>query len=238
MEKIVRKRYELIKPLQVRDACSVYLTKEGVLKVSIKRAQYFTEVEALKTLAGPWVPKLLDNYIHKKYYIILTEYIVGHKLSYYKESNKDIEWWRDIFWQLVYFCKFLEDQKILHNDLWDDNIIVRKNKIVVIDWEYAHDYSGKTPISSPIILGNDTKTKKELGWSKRWHTGGDLNQIIGILLPRLPYRAYLKKHVICKPKARFPCTITGNNIYFKPDRLIAKLGGSEKTNDIRLDTSN
>lgn len=205
-------------------ATQISLSKNIIIKKTSKKLQHFTELEALKLLQSDYVPKLYGHKKNKITYSIYMEYIPGKKLSFYKNKLMSEIWWKNILYQIVCFCKKLEDMKILHNDLWDDNILVYKNKIKVIDYEYSHDYSRKTRVYSAFIVEGNKNEKLRLGWSVKWHTGGDLNQILGILseytsIPK-KYKQYIRKHVLVRPGSDFPYATTKANIYLNPDVLL------------------
>ena len=125
----------------------------------------------------------------------------------------------------------------MHNDFWDSNIILEplqkniKNIIIkykkqlynipksdfivkIIDFEYTNQYKNKPKIYSSFVMTkikNYDQEKIRLGWSEKFHKGGDLNQILGILsnykyIPKI-YKKTIDKIVVKNEKNEFPYAI-------------------------------
>lgn len=167
-----------------------------------------TEIEALKyftfELNLPFFPKYIDDYMCNKNNIVIMNYIKGKLLIDYNDIKMSILWWKSLLYQLILAIYILEDNKILHNDFWDANIILEpynkritikyKNNlynipksnfiIKIIDFQYTNQYKNNPKIYSSYIMSKIKKyrgEKERLGWSENFHVGGDLNQILGIL---------------------------------------------------------
>ena len=196
-----------------------------------------TEVQALKYLKSSqvsiFVPKLYECFKTKTYNIIIMEYINGKSIFEYHKFGK--HQWQSIICQISLFVALLEKNKILHNDLWDANIIIIGTKkeflnigdykiktsgilVKVIDYQYTHQYSTKSEINSKIISTSSDEIKTELGWNTKFHLGGDLNQFYGIIseYPTLP-KEYTKvfQSIVIKnsiKNAKFPYTTIHENL--------------------------
>lgn len=159
---------------------------------------------------------------------IVMEYVRGIPLVEFSDKRMSPSWWRSLLYQLILIVSFFESRKILHNDFWDANIMITpirgklfgENFIVtVLDFQYTNQYTSRGAIRSKIIYSavpEDVKEKRRLGWSAKFHRGGDLNQILGLLsdykyIPIPGLREKLKKMVIKRENADFPYAITRTN---------------------------
>lgn len=202
-----------------------------------------TEIEALKyftyELQIPFFVNYKEDYICKKNYVVIMDYIKGKLLIEYDNKKMNDKWWLSLLYQLILIIYILEDNRILHNDFWDANVIIQpikkpikieyKNKVYdipesnfmikIIDFQYTNQYKTKTKIYSEYVMNNEKDSqeeKKRLGWSSKFHVGGDLNQILG-LLSNYKYipdkiRKNLNKIVIKKSdESDFPYAIQKTN---------------------------
>lgn len=201
-----------------------YKNTKVIIKINKKYKTQQTEIQALKYFEKNNinnVPKLIDfgyfKYKNEKYEYLIETFIRG-KLLYMYKNYRNNNFWNDVIIQIIIFCKFLEDNNILHNDLHDGNIIIKGHKVYFIDFEYMHDYKTKKIKSVNIEnLPDNDKLRRSLGWSKSFHTGGDLNQILGYLVYDYPIplkiKNHLKKYIFTKFNQRFPfCTLKSNDI--------------------------
>ena len=110
----------------------------------------------------------------------------------------------------------LEQYKICHNDLWDNNIIVTDtNNIIVID----HEYFTCVDHIPDTILYASRKELIRMGWSKRFRIGSDMNQILGCMQKYKYMPANLKRFInkrlikyVSGPDAKeFPYAINHSN---------------------------
>jgi predicted Ser/Thr protein kinase len=160
----------------------VYLKGE---KYIAKVCNSETEYQALKYFGKHkfgFAPKL---YKHKNFgplVLVIMEFLPGRRLSYYRYGKQSSLFWKVIIIQIIKMVAQLEEHKILHNDLWEDNIIIYKNKARLIDFEYAHQYKKHSKIYSADVMSQAPEHQAEklrMGWSRKFHVGGDLNQILG-----------------------------------------------------------
>jgi serine/threonine protein kinase len=201
-----------------------------------------TEIEALKyfsyKLVLPFFPKYINDFTCNKNKIVIMSYIEGKTLIEYDNIKMSYDWWKSLLYQLILIIYILEDNKILHNDFWDANIILEphdedisikyKNKtydvpkfdfmIKVLDFQYTNQYTSNPKIYSPYVMSKFKKYQKEkkiLGWSNVFHVGGDLNQILGILLNYKYVPKNIEKsirNIVVKNKGtKFPYAIQKTN---------------------------
>ena len=201
-----------------------------------------TEIEALKyftfNLTLPFFPKYIDDYICNKNNVVIMNYIKGKSLIDYDNKKMSNIWWKSLLYQLILAIYILEDNKILHNDFWDANIILepyykkitieyenhlynipKSNFIIkIIDFQYTNQYKKNSKIYAPYVMSKMKKYQKEktrLGWSEKFHVGGDLNQILGILsnykyIPK-KIKKNIDKIVIKNEGTDFPYAIQKTN---------------------------
>jgi len=202
-----------------------------------------TEVDALKYFTfklsvSLFFPTYIENFIYKQNSFVVMSYIKGKTLIEYRDKNMPIIWWKSLIYQLILVVYILEDNKILHNDFWDANIILEplkdkftieyKNKkykipecgfiVKIIDFQYTNQYKKLSKIRSPFVLTTSKEhqnEKKRLGWSNKFHVGGDLHQILGILSEYKYIPKILKKNIemiVSKNEGTdFPYTIQTTN---------------------------
>ena len=201
-----------------------------------------TEIQALKYfthyLILPFFPKYISDYHSDKNNMVIMEYIPGKALIEYDNKKLSIRWWKSLIYQLILIIYVLEDNRILQNDCWDANIMIKshskkisvnyKNRLYeipkcnfivkIIDFQYTHQYTDNAYIYSPHVATKIKKyqlEKKRLGWSEKFHVGGDLNQILGLLsnYRNIPakLKQYIHKNVIKNEKSDFPFAIQSNN---------------------------
>jgi hypothetical protein len=169
-------------------------------------------------------------------------------IEFSNNNNLGAKWWQSLILQLLAFTNLLEKHKILHNDFWDANIMIQRypknrklivdiydgdcdTKIVipnegfiikVVDFQYTHQYmNSNSTIISPMVKSEKQCNKAEkllLGWTSKWHTGGDLNQIFGILHEYISapkqFIRYVAKHVYKRKTSKFPYATTRTNKWF------------------------
>lgn len=181
----------------------LYKTKDKIEQKTIE-----TEINALKyftyNLYLPFFAKYINDFICNKNNILIMTHIKGKLLIDYDNSKMPLSWWKSLLYQLILIIYIFEDNKILHNDFWDANIILQSYKdrihigykdkiynvpksdfiVKVIDFQYTNQYNDDPQIYSPFVMTKIKKYQQEkerLGWSEKFHVGGDLNQILGIL---------------------------------------------------------
>ncbi len=217
--------------------CKILFGEKNGDKLELKNMK--TEISALKFLEKlklPFFPIYEEDFVCKNMHLVIMEKLNGKLLIDFKHKKMSKKFWKNLIFQLVLTIYILEDNKILHNDFWDENLIIVpiiktlniqynninykiKDFIVkVIDYQYTNQYSNNPHITSELVMSKNKsyqKEKKRLGWSEMFHTGGDLNQIFGILseYKYIPssLKKYFEKNVITNKEADFPYAIQEQN---------------------------
>ena len=219
---------------------TIYAQEKDIIKTEVQALKYFTNIIKL-----PFFVKYIDNWNCDDNNIVIMEYISGKPLINYKNSNCTRQWWKSLIMQLIYSVSVMENHKILHNDFWDKNIIIHpistgkilsfnndKIKIPnagfiikIIDHQNTHQYKRDRQIYSSIIASRNKKydhVKKIYGWSSKFHIGGDLNNILGILSHYKHIPNHIKKLLEQLP-------IKNENYQFSIDRRYVIQSTNKKT---------
>lgn len=236
--------------LDVKKGDNTYVAK--VLFISrtddeMKKHTMDTEIQALKYFNNlPFFPRYVDDFECDMDKVVIMEKINGDMLENYKNKNLSKEFWDSLIYQLVVIIFILEDNRILHNDFWDANILIVKSsrclkikygdrlfeipagiRVKVIDFQYTNQYQSLAAIRSEYVMTRKKEfqqERKRIGWSHNFHKGGDLNQMLGLLseYKSIPqhYKQYIDKHVIVDHEAEFPYAIQKSNRYMTGERLL------------------
>jgi len=273
---LVNKHYVLVKEFKITDHSAVVKLKKkkkyfvGKFLDNHKVPEYVrhtvaTEIDAMKFMSKsnlPFFPKLVEtwsygnkpvvqstsDFAHAKS-VIVTEYITGNLLISYTNKKISNKSWKSLIQQLIVITYFFEQNKIIHGDFWDANLILTKidkniklhfningkkfnviNKgflVKVIDFQYSNQYTSKPNFISPYVLSTNPEHKEEreeLGWSEKFHSGVDLNQILGILsdyefIPS-KLKELLKSIVIKREGKQFPYANKDGNPKIDMDELM------------------
>jgi hypothetical protein len=204
-----------------------------------------TEEAALRFLAregfcstgvGPRVPELVEVLPERRVDgKLLRGFVMTHAPGRLLSDCSDMPeaWWRRVVGQAVEFIARLEAVRVLHNDFWDQNVVAdSRGDITVLDFQYTDHYTEQPAIFSPIVRSRSTLWRAEqlsLGWTARWHVGGDLNQLLGILAARevLPpdLAEYVSAHAYVRAGEEFPYATIHPNEAMSGARLNALLSG-------------
>ena len=117
--------------------------------------------------------------------VLVQEFIPNTKI-FNLPFHKKKSFWLFFICQLARFVYVLEKNKIQHNDFHSGNILIVYDKpsklleVKVIDFETMVDYKDKI-VYSRMIKSSSPEEYIRMGWSKKFHPGSDLNQIIGQL---------------------------------------------------------
>jgi len=201
----------------IRKVFIVYLNKKRYIA---KICDSDTELQALKYFQKHkfgFTPKLHKYKSFGTSTLVIMEFLPGKRLSYYRYGKHSALFWKVIIVKIIKIVAVLEKHKILHNDLWEDNIIVYKNNVKLIDFEYTHQYTKSSKIYCRDVMSQaqDKQAEKlRLGWSRKFHLGGDLNQILGILSDFSSIPEYIEnniKKIVIQTNADFPyASLEGN----------------------------
>lgn len=209
------------------DTQTIFSFKKGKNKYICKK---LTDADLMKTeiQAIKYLRLLLHNHIPKLRKVcndtIVYDYVPGEVLRFYKDTDMSYAWWIRILKQIVKIASILEKNKILHNDMWDENILISTfDRVVLIDFSYTNQYTTKPNIYSREIMEvpDDNKWKRDLGQSKFFGTGRDLNQILGIIASdyvSVPthIKDYINKHVIVNPDSNWTFATQKSNPALSP----------------------
>jgi hypothetical protein len=217
-----------------------------------------TEKQAMKVLPklAPFFVRSLDYFrFASGGHALVMEWIEGPTLIELSDEFWSEAKARDLICQLALASKVLEDRRVLHNDFWDANIILQPVSskgltikahtregllthkarhgflVRVIDYQYTHQYTRSPQIHSPFVASKNVSLQAEkarLGWSRAFHRGGDLNQILGLLsdYPNLApsIKSLLKKMVVRNTELElepdFPYAIVESNLATAPDSVL------------------
>lgn len=138
-------RFVLKSPLGKGGMGSVFLVEsnddfrlERALKIIEKKGNnYYTEVEILKTLDHPGIPKVIEVIETDDYFFILQEYIKGKSLRDVISENGQLDesitevWMNDLANTLAY----IHDQGYIHRDIKPGNIMITEDgEVKLIDF--------------------------------------------------------------------------------------------------------
>lgn len=138
-------RYKILRLLGKGSEGSVYLAFQEKLfrfyavKEVDKEGICFSQesIEVWKTLQSTGLPEIVDILENEKQVWIIMEYVEGCNLQDYLKETKEISVRRAADWclQIIDVLEYLHRQKppILYGDLKPDNLILRKNRIVMVD---------------------------------------------------------------------------------------------------------
>lgn len=205
------------------------------LATEIAALQFFARHGLCSAGPGPRVPRLVQvlaplRIAEQSVHGFVVTRAPGRRLYEWDEMPE--AWWRRVVSQSIDFIARLEALRVLHNDFWDSNIIAdRRGDITVLDFQFTHHYVDQPEISSRAVLSNSESGRAErmmLGWTSRWHVGGDLNQLLGILDERgvLPPELadYVREHLLVRPGEEFPYATVHDNPAMSGAKLRSLLG--------------
>ena len=107
-------------------------------------------------------------------------------------TNHPVEWYKQVYQQLATAIECLENLKVNHGDLWNDNIMVKnddsalKFRLILIDWDSA--FGENTQFCKPTVGGGNFNRK-------HFMLGYDLNRYFDAVL--YSYNSYLEKKDVC-----------------------------------------
>lgn len=236
--------------LVVRKNNKKYVSK---ILLNVKNNKYTnmnTEINAMKFFSNlniPFFARYHEDYICGKNHYLIMERIKGIPLIELRDKKLNLQFWKLLLSQLVIIVKIMENLNILHNDFWDANMIITFNNkktlnikffdekyyiencdlvVKIIDYQYTNEYKKDARIYSEIVMSKNKKykyMKKELGWSDKFHRGGDMNQILGILteykyFPNI-IRKKIQKYIMKKKNSKYPYAIDKQNEYLSGEYL-------------------
>ncbi|PRT56383.1 Fatty acyl-CoA synthetase and RNA processing-associated kinase 1 [Wickerhamiella sorbophila] len=131
---------------QVNQAAIKLIRKDTVPPKSQREIKVFREINALKILHHPNIVKLEQVIQNDKYIGIVLEYASGGELFDYILDNRSLKEHvaARLFSQLVSGVYYLHSKGIVHRDLKLENLLLDKNKNVIItDFGFANSFRNK-----------------------------------------------------------------------------------------------
>lgn len=127
-----------------------------ILKKSIHRSSFYSEINILKTIKHPNIPIIYDQYEDEEAFYIVEEYIEAPNLMEYIKENGVIDECKavDIGIKLCEIISFLHSQKpipILFLDIQPKNILIQGNKIYLVD--FGNSYYLNEVKNRNVLLG-------------------------------------------------------------------------------------
>ena len=168
---------------------------------------------------------------YKLYFATKIEFFVDNENSYLvtercaktlddlmDESKNKKSTMANIVGQLHIILSFLEQNKMSHNDLFTNNIVIDNNNCLkLIDLETFCAYN---ELIAPQVISADANERKRIGWSKTFTIGSDANQIFGTLFDE--YVDYAPQSIcsrIIKIEKEFPYAINFENMSLQSKEL-------------------
>jgi eukaryotic-like serine/threonine-protein kinase len=115
--------------------------------------RFIDEIKILHLLYHQNIVRVFNYYIYPSIFAgyILMEYIEGDDIQNYLLKNP--EKINDVFYQTISGFKYLEENNILHRDIRNQNILVRKDGIVkIIDFGFGKQIDYKKDFNKSISL--------------------------------------------------------------------------------------
>lgn len=154
--KIVFEKYEVIRHLKETKEVTVTLvehiklhTKWIIKKVKKNDVMQIGEIEVLKKLHHPAIPRIVDIIEEDEYIYIIREFIEGKPMNEYMEIQGVFDE-REAIRIGIRLCEILDymhtnqETPIIYRDMKPSNIILRKDMIYVIDFGIARYYQSNS----------------------------------------------------------------------------------------------
>lgn len=161
--------------------------------------------------------KIKENHILSEEYVKYSVEDIARLLQ--DDVPKLNQFWYILFYQLAFFAYQLEKRKIKHNDFFLSNLRIKKDikykyLIKVIDLETAVDYKHKSLYPDQVLKASDEENER-MGWSREFHIGSDLNQMLGDIFDQfihlIPHRLIHNiKPLIIQKEKEFPFAVVEN----------------------------
>jgi calcium-dependent protein kinase len=132
------------------------MKKERILKDSISKLQFFSEIEILKEIDHPNVLKIFEYYEDSKCYHIVTELLKGGELFEYLSSSEHLSETiaAHFMKQLLQAVNYCHSKGIVHRDLKPENLLLEtksaEGTLKIIDFGASTVYTGETPMKARL----------------------------------------------------------------------------------------
>lgn len=159
--------YQIIDIMKIDNKRAVYLVRErstSTLKVLKFIMQINTTAEQIDVyryfleLKHPNFCKIELFESIDRFYMIVQEYIDGLTLDKYFNSNPKKKYKYKILIELICALDHIHKDNIIHGDIKPDNIIVRNNSPIIIDFDLSkdlcaeHKYKKIKPFGTPLYM--------------------------------------------------------------------------------------
>ncbi len=146
MRKILGHKYEVLRPIAEGGMGSVYLVKDLHLNklaaVKVNQNHVEGEVQILKSLSHPALPRILDIFYEGEKECIVMEYVEGITLEQYLRRFMRVEMTKAVAWavELAEVLAYLHNRKptVIYKDLKPANIMIdAEGKLKLVDFGTA-----------------------------------------------------------------------------------------------------
>lgn len=183
MEKILFHKYELIRKIGAGGAGRVYLALDRHLNrlVAVKEssgAVSLKEMELLKELEHPGLPKVYDYFKEEESVWLVMEYIEGMTLRQYLDRHRRVKEGQAVTWMLE-LCRILKylhgrHPAVIYRDLKPENIMIRQDgTLKLIDLGGAIHYACGSA-NEKICAGTPGYCPEEQWKGRRGETAWDI----------------------------------------------------------------
>lgn len=187
---ILFEKYRVESVVYESDNATIYLVEhinmlakriiKKILKKSIHRYSFYSEINILKSIKHPNIPIIYDQYEDESAFYIVEEYIEAPNLAEYIRENGlfSEEQAVDIGIELCEIISYLHSQKpipILFLDIQPKNILIKDNKIYLVD--FGNSYYLNEAKGRDILLGTPGYAAPE---QYKYHNLDERTDVYGI----------------------------------------------------------
>lgn len=131
----------------------------------------------------PRAAQVLDHFVEDGRHYLKLEYINGTDLRQYVKQNGPVAQVQAIEWgiQILDVLQELHNLKLLHRDLTPENLVLRKDEIVLIDFGAANEFVGAatgTIVGKQAFMPPEQLRGKTVPESDIYAVGGTLHFLL------------------------------------------------------------